>query len=549
MNKAGQSSDNKYVIGADFGTDSVRSVIIDAKTGAETAVSVMLYPRWREGRYCDPARNMYRQHPLDYIESFEFVVKDALAKAGAGVAENVCGISFDTTASTPVITDRSGTPLALTPRFAEDPDAMFMLWKDHTAIDEADEINALAHSWEVDYTTYSGGIYSCEWIWAKLLHVLRGNEKVRAAAWSWIEHCDWMAALLTGNTAPEKAVRGRCAAGHKAMWHESWGGYPSEEFLTALSPLLAGFRGRVGNETRTSDHSAGGLCPEWARRLGLPENIAVGVGAIDCHIGAVGAGIRPGVLVKVMGTSTCDIVVASPEEVGNNVVRGICGQVDGSVLPGLIGFEAGQAAFGDIYAWFRKLLAWPLENLAGGDTSAAQDRILGELTRQAEEAGDTESGVMALDWFNGRRTPDADPRAAGAIYGLTLASTAPQIFRALVEATAFGSRAIMERMAGEGVAVGEVTAIGGIARKSPFVMQTMADILGVPIRVAASDQACALGAAMYAAVAAGVYADIGGAQSAMGAGSDSEYTPDRSRRERYDGLYAEYLRLGYGGAL
>lgn len=260
-------------------------------------------------------------------------------------------------------------------------------------------------------------------------------------------------------------------------------------------------------------------------------------------MGAVGAGIKEGTLVKVMGTSTCDVAVAAPSRVGEHAVRGICGQVDGSVLPGMIGFEAGQAAFGDIYAWFRRLMEWPLKHLTDADSPLC-DRILAALTEEAERLPLTTDDIVATDWFNGRRTPDADPRAKGTITGLTLATTAPQIFKALVEATAFGSRAINERLKEEGVAIDEIIAVGGISKKSRFVMQTMCDVIGKPIKVVKSEQACALGAAMYAAVVSGLYPDITAAQEAMCSGFSDEYRPDPERGRIYDRLYARYLDTG-----
>lgn len=532
-----------YTIGVDFGSDSVRCLVVDTADGREAASAVCAYPRWKAGLYCDPSQNRYRQHPLDYIESLEKCLREALAQCGPDVAGCVCGISFDTTASTPVLTDAQGTPLALLPQFAENPDAMFVLWKDHTALAEADALNDLAKRWETDYTRYSGGTYSCEWVWAKMLHCLRSYPALQRAAYSWVEHCDWICALLAGDTAPEKIARSRCVAGHKAMWHEAWGGLPPFGFLKAVDPLLGIFEGHLYRETATADTRIGGLCAEWAGRLGLRPGIAIGMGAIDCHVGAVGAGIEPGTLVKVMGTSTCDIGVGTYEEVGDKALRGICGQVDGSVLPGHVGFEAGQAAFGDIYAWYRRLLAWPLQRIAQSDP-ALEERILAELTAEAERLPLTDEDPVALDWHNGRRTPDADPRARGAVDGLTLATSAPALFKALVEATAFGSRAINERLLDEGVAIDNVIAIGGIARKSPFVMRTMADVTGVPIRVTDSDQACALGAAMFAAVVAGLYPTIAAAQRAMSPGFSAEYRPDPARHAIYDRLYARYRKLG-----
>ncbi|MDR1414183.1 MAG: ribulokinase [Odoribacteraceae bacterium] len=535
----------RYAIGLDYGTDSCRAVLVDTASGEELASSVQFYPRWAEGRYCDPSRNRYRQHPLDYVDTLEAAVKETLAKAPAGAAERVVGMAIDTTGSTPALTDERGFPLALLPGLEENPNAMFVLWKDHTAVTEAAEINALARTWERDYTAYEGGIYSSEWVWAKMLHVLRADEQVRRAAYSWVEHCDWIPALLSGDTRPGSLRRSRCAAGHKAMWHADWGGLPPEAFFARLDPLLAGFRGRLFTETFPADQPAGRLSPEWAARLGLSTGVTVAVGAFDCHMGAVGAQVEPGAFVRVIGTSTCDIMVAPREEIGNRLIPGICGQVDGSVIPGMIGLEAGQSGFGDIYAWFKRVLEWPLRHLvAGGDAEEAIHRLIPALSAEAAKVSPTESGVVATDWMNGRRTPDANQLLTGTIAGLTLGSTAPAIFRALVEATAFGSRAIVERFTENGIEIKEVIGIGGIARKSPFVMQTLADVLGMPIKVLKSDQACALGASMFAATAAGVYASVLDAQRAMSPGFERVYHPDAALREVYDKLYLKYRDIG-----
>ncbi|WP_026474563.1 ribulokinase [Alkaliflexus imshenetskii] len=548
-------ADKKYVIGLDYGSDSARAVIVDALTGEEMASSVKYYPRWIEGKFCDPSRDQYRQHPLDYVEVMEFIVKDAVQKAGAGVAENVVGMSFDTTGSTPVFVNEEGIPLSLLPGFEDNPNAMFVLWKDHTAVKEAAEINELARKWETDYTSFEGGIYSSEWVWAKALHVLRKDEAVRKAAYSWIEHCDWMPALITGKQKPLEVVRSRCSAGHKAMWHEAWGGLPPEEFLTALDPLLAGYRARLYNDTYTSDVKVGNLTPEWAERLGLSTKVAVGVGAFDCHMGAVGGEVTPNVLARAIGTSTCDIMIAHYEQIEDKLIAGICGQVDGSVIPGYIGLEAGQSAFGDIYAWFKRVVAWPVENILSKTTLVdAETRaklidetisaIIPQLAAEAMKIPVEESTIIAVDWMNGRRTPDASQEVTGTIAGLKLGSDAPRIFRALVEATAFGSKAIVDRFAREGVEIKEVIGLGGVAKKSPFVMQTLADVLNMPIKVARTEQTCAFGAAMFASVVAGVYGKVEDAQRAMGQGFENEYQPNPANVAVYANIYQKYQKLG-----
>lgn len=545
----------KYVIGLDYGSDSARSIIVDAITGNEVATSVKHYPRWTEGKYCNPAKDQYRQHPLDYIEVMEFIVKDALAKAGKGVAENVVGISFDTTGSTPIFVDENGTPLAMKPEFAENPNAMFVLWKDHTAVKEAAEINELCGKWKTDYTAYEGGIYSSEWVWAKVLHVLRADEAVRKAAYSWIEHCDWMPAVITGKVKPAEVLRSRCSAGHKAMWLEAWDGLPSEEFLVALDPVLKGYRDRLFRDTYTSDVAVGTLTEEWAKRLGLPTSVAVGVGAFDCHMGAVGGEVTPNVLARAIGTSTCDIMIAPYDQIGDKLIAGICGQVDGSVIPGYVGLEAGQSAFGDIYAWFKNVVAWPVENILANTKSVdaetraklvaeVMDAIIPEMSKEAMKIPIEESTIIAVDWMNGRRTPDASQEVTGSIAGLKLGSNAPRIFRALVEATAFGSKAIVDRFAREGVKIEGIIGLGGVAKKSPFVMQTLADVLNMPIKVARTEQTCAFGAAMFASVVAGVYPKVEDAQKAMGKGFEKEYQPNPVNVKVYADIYQKYLKLG-----
>lgn len=545
----------KYTIGLDYGSDSCRAVIIDAETGKEIASSVKYYKRWAEGKYCDPHKNQYRQHPLDYIESLEESVKEALSKSPKGTAEKVVGISFDTTGSTPALVDKEGQVLALRPEFAENPNAMFVLWKDHTAVKEAAKINEVAKRWPIDYTAYEGGIYSSEWVWAKMAHVLKVDETIRDAAYCWIEHCDWMSALITNTTKPSDIIRSRCAAGHKAMWLKEWDGLPTDDFLTEVEPLLKGYRDRLFKDTYTSDVKVGNLTQEWADRLGLTTNVAVGVGAFDCHMGAVGAEIGPKTFVRVIGTSTCDIMIVPYEDMHGKLIPGICGQVDGSVVPGMIGLEAGQSGFGDIYAWFKSVLAWPIENLIKESSlidqatkdkliAEALDKIIPALSKEAAKIPASESGVLAIDWMNGRRTPDANQLVKGTLTGLNLASNAPIIFKALVEATAFGSKAIVDRFLENGIEIESVIGIGGISLKSPLVMQTLADVLGMPIKVAKSEQACAFGAAMFAAVAAGVHPTIKEAQAAMGQGFAFEYKPNMDNHRIYMSAYEKYRKLG-----
>lgn len=536
-------SNKKYVIGLDFGTDSCRALIVDVRNGDEVATGISFYPRWKAGLYCDAQSNRYRQHPLDYIESMTEAVHTALSHLTEEEIASICGLCFDTTGSTPALTDCNGMPLALNPEFAEEPDAMFILWKDHTAVREAEQINALMKERNLDYLLYEGGTYSSEWVWSKVLHVINTNSRVKEAVYSWTEHCDWMTGLVTGNTIPEKMLRSRCAAGHKAMWHERWL-LSSSEVLLELNPSLNRILPHLFTQTYTSDTRAGTLTAEWAGKLGLPQGIAVAVGALDAHMGAVGASVAPRVLTRIMGTSTCDIIVAEKHEIGDRCIEGICGQVDGSVLPGFIGLEAGQSAFGDIYAWFRKFMSWPLKNIPEGEAKQkVMDTMLIELTREAQALKLSENDIVALDWMNGRRTPYADQNVKGMIAGLTLGSTAPEVFKALVEATAFGSRRIVEHMKAQGLHIDSVNGIGGISKKAPFVMQTLADVLNMPIRIVRSQQTCALGAAMFAAVAAGVYQDIMEAMKYMGSDVEVEYKPDTRRVRVYETLYQKYLKI------
>jgi len=545
----------KYVIGLDYGTDSVRALVVDTGNGETVGTSVFEYPRWKKGLFCDPSENRFRQHPLDYIEGLEQSIKGALKDLSTEIINNIKGITVDTTGSTPVAVDRQGVPLSMKPEFNNDPDAMFVLWKDHTAVKEAAEINDLSGKWGTDYTKYEGGVYSSEWFWAKILHVMRSNRKVSENAFSWVEHCDWIPALLTGITDPLKIRRSRCAAGHKAMWHEEFNGLPDEKFLVSLDPVLATLRDRLYRDTYTCDVCVGTLTDEWAGKLGLGRGVKVGAGAFDAHLGAVGGEIRPYQLVKVMGTSTCDMLVSPTEEVGNKLVAGICGQVDGSIIPGMLGLEAGQSAFGDVYAWFGKLLLWPLNEITGKMSwldkttreriiQEASGNIISELSRHAESLPDDETAVVALDWLNGRRTPYANQELKGAITGLSLGSDAPRIFRALVEATAFGSRMINERFEEEGIRIDGVIAIGGVAKKNPYVMQIVADVLNMPIKVASHDQTCALGSAMAAAVMSGIHNDFESAQKAMGGGFEKVYEPDPVRAGKYDLLFRNYKKLG-----
>ena len=540
----------QFVIGLDFGTDSVRAVMVNTLNGETIASQVHLYKRWKEGQFCNPGINQYRQHPKDHIEGIESTITGVLKESQVD-SSLIKGICVDTTGSSPIAMGHDGKPLCFQKDFESNPNAMVVLWKDHTAVAEADEINLVSRTWGgTDFTKFEGGIYSSEWFWAKILHIVRQDEEVKSNAVSWMEHCDLMTHLLVGSPGMDSFKRSRCAAGHKAMWHESWEGLPDDEFLKTLDPHLVEIKNNLFSETHTSDVPAGNLSPEWASKLGLHEQVVVAVGTFDAHAGAVGAEVEEKTLVRVMGTSTCDIIVSNPEVVGDHAVRGICGQVDGSVIPGMIGLEAGQSAFGDLLAWYRDLICWPLENLSPslGLTKEAIERaredLIGSISDQAAKIKTSEHGPLALDWINGRRTPDANQNLKAVIANLNLGSGAPDVFKALVESICFGSKMIVERFQEEGVEIDSVVGIGGVAKKSGFIMQTLADVLQMPIKVARSEQAPALGAAMYAATAAGIYGSTEEASRAMGNGFEKTYEPDLTKKEIYQKRYLNYKNLG-----
>ena len=544
-----------YVIGLDYGTDSVRAILLDAESGEELASDMFLYSRWKKQEFCDASQNRFRQHPLDHIEGLEKTIKGVINKSKVN-SSSIKGICIDTTGSSPIPVTKQGTPLAFEKGFEENPNAMMVLWKDHTAINEANEINELAENWGgINYTKYEGGIYSSEWFWAKITHIIREDEAVKNAAYSWMEHCDLMTYLLIEDQDLESFKRSRCAAGHKAMWHEDWNGLPSEDFLNRLDPYLGQLRGRLYDKTYTSNEVAGNLSASWAKKLGLTTDTVISVGTFDAHAGAVGAKIEENTLVRVMGTSTCDIIVSSKVEIGDTNVRGICGQVDGSVIPGLVGLEAGQSAFGDVLAWFKDVLSWPMDNLILNSTILSEEQKEGlkiefekdfilKLSGEAEKIDISESIPIALDWINGRRTPDANQELKSAISNLSLGTKAPHIFKALVNAICFGSKEIVNRFEEEGVKINSVIGIGGVARKSPFIMQTLANVLNMPIKVAASDEAPALGAAIYAAVAAGLYPNVIEASKKLGSDFEAEYHPRKEEVAAYAELMKAYKKLG-----
>ena len=536
-----------YAIGLDYGTNSCRSLIVNLETGAETASHVYNYPSGQMGVIVDPHDpNVARQNPADYRAGLIDIVVQGLAKARAADSafspDRVVGIGVDTTGSTPMPVNRAGVPLALLPEFEGNPNAHAWLWKDHTSHAEAAEITALAAKIRPQYLAKCGGTYSSEWFWSKVLHCKRADARVFEAAFSFVELCDWIPALLTGIEDPLMLKRGVCAAGHKAMYAKQWGGLPDQTFLCALDPDLPALRDRLYETAYTADVKAGGLCRAWAKLLGLREGIAVAVGAFDAHMGAVGAGCATGKLAKILGTSTCDLMVAKNDRPLKDI-PGVCGIVDGSVIAGYYGIEAGQSAVGDIFLWF-------VNNLVPESFGASAGAKFAALDAAASKLKPGESGLMALDWNNGNRTVLTDVRLSGLLLGQTLHTTAPEIYRALVEATAFGALMIVNRVRDYGVPVDQVINCGGLAVKSPFLMQVYADILNMPMTVAASDQTCALGAALFGAVAAGAFADVEAAQAKACRIRERVYQPVQENVAVYRELFALYSQLhdGFGTA-
>ncbi len=526
-----------FAIGLDYGTNSVRALVVDTTNGKEIASHVYDYPSGKEGILLDAKDpNLARQNPADYIKGFYESVREAVqaAKRTAGFApDRIVGIGVDTTGSTPIPVDKDGTALAMQPKFKKNLAAHAWLWKDHTSHAEAAAITDKAESAGVPYLEKCGGTYSSEWFWSKIWHCERTAPKVFQAAYSWVELADFVPAFITGNTDPHAMKRSICAAGHKAMYNVAWGGLPSKSFLRKLSPELARLRDRLYNEAVPSDDIAGRLTSQVAKKVGLPAGIPVAVGAFDAHMGAVGAGIKPGTLVKILGTSTCDMLVW-PAGKKLRDVKGICGIVPGSIVPGMIGLEAGQSAVGDIFNWYVDHLC-PAD-FAKGDRHA-------NLTKAAAKLDPGESGLMALDWNNGNRTILVDPLLSGLLVGQTLHTTAPEIYRALIEATAFGALAIIERFEEYGVPVEEVVNCGGIAEKNPTLMQIYADILSRPMKVSRSAQTCALGAAVFGAVAGGAYSDTETAQQKMTGVKRKVFRPRERNAKIYAELYEIYRQL------
>ncbi|MFT5906746.1 MAG: L-ribulokinase [Cryomorphaceae bacterium] len=526
-----------YSIGLDYGTNSCRALVVNLETGAELGSAVFPYPSGEMGIITDARDpNLARQNPQDYLDGCVEIIRGAVAETvkmePSFSAEKVISIGVDTTGSTVIPVNESGTPLALTDEFKDNFNAHVWLWKDHTAYQEAEQITEIAKRIRPEYLAKCGGTYSSEWWWSKVLRIKNVDPVVFNAAFSFVEHCDWLTAELSGDTNPLTLKRSICAAGHKAMFNDTWGGLPDKEFLTELDPTLADLRDRLYNEAHGSDQKAGTLSERWAEKLGLPAGIAIAVGGFDCHMGAVGAGVKKGTLVKVLGTSTCDITVADQDLAD---VPGLCGQVTSSVVPGLLGIEAGQSAVGDIFLWL-------VNHIVPDSYGADIEEKFATMGDKIEKLTPGETGLLALDWNNGNRTILTDVRLSGLLLGQTLHTQAHEIYRAYIEATAFGAYTIIRRMEEYGIEINEVVNIGGLSLKNPVLMQIYADVIGKPMRVSSVDQTCAMGAAILSAVSAG-YADLETLQERSVKYLDVVYQPIPENQAIYKRLYQLYRTL------
>jgi L-ribulokinase len=518
-----------YAVGIDFGTESARALLVDCRDGTEVGVRVHEYANGvideqLGGLPLEP--DWALQDPRDYVAAVEQTVALLLVDAGVA-ADDVCGVGIDFTSCTMLPTLADGTPLCLVDELRTEPHAWVKLWKHHAAQPEADRINEVGVERGEPWVRRYGGKYSSEWFFAKALQILDEAPSVYARAERLLEGADWIVWQLTG-----VETRNACTAGYKAMWSKA-DGFPDRDFFAALDPRFADVVDeKMSRVLAPLGARAGGLSDRAAAWTGLVPGTPVAVANVDAHVSVPAVGVtEPGRFVAIMGTSTCDILLGRDLA----VVDGMCGVVEDGVLPGLYGYEAGQSAVGDIFAWY-------VEHV--GAVHAA-------LTNEAARLQPGESGLLALDWWNGNRSVLVDADLRGLIVGLTLATRPPEIYRALIESTAFGMRVIIESFERAGVPVDEVVACGGLPERNPLLMQIYADVCGRPIEVASSSQAPALGAAMFAAVAAGVHPSIVDASQAMASAPRATYEPDPGHVAIYDQLYREYVRLhdlfGRGG--
>jgi L-ribulokinase len=521
----------RYVVGVDFGTLSGRAVVVRAADGETVGTAVHEYAhavmeRLVAGVALPPAWAL--QHPMDYLDVLATAVPQALQASGVDPSD-VVGIAIDFTACTVLPTLADGTPLCFLPEYEKRPHAYVKLWKHHAAQSHADRINALAEKRGESWLPRYGGRISSEWEFAKGLQLLEEDPELYARAERWIEATDWVTWQLCG-----AETRNICTAGYKGIYQD--GQWPSEEFLAELNPGFGGFVGKLEHPLSPLGGRAGGLTEQAAGWTGLPAGIAVAVGNVDAHVTAPAArSTAPGVMLAVMGTSTCHVM--NSEVLAE--VPGMCGVVDGGITPGLYGYEAGQSAVGDIFAWYVEQCVPATYHQQAADRGLSVHELLSELAA-GQRIG--QHGLVALDWFGGNRSVLVDHTLAGVVVGQTLATTAPEVYRALFEATAFGTRTIIESFEAAGVPVHELVVAGGLLR-NPLLMQIYADVTRRPLSLIVSDQGPALGAAMHAAVAAGAHQDIYAAAEAMGKTRPHAYEPEPAAADAYDALYAEYKTL------
>lgn len=523
-----------YTIGVDFGTLSGRALLVDARDGREVATAVYDYPHavmdttLPSGKRLPPEWAL--QHPQDYLDVFTQTIPAVLQQSGVSPSE-IVGIGIDFTASSPMPTRADGIPLCFIEDYRDEPHAYVKLWKHHASQPQADRINAVARQRGETWLKRYGGKYSSEWFFSKLLQILDEAPTVYHAIDIYIESADWVIWQLTG-----VMTRNTCTAGYKMLVQE--GQYPSAEYFGALHPDFANvIAEKVPGDFSPLGGRAGGLTDAWAAQLSLPAGIAVAVANVDAHVTAPAVkATTPGVMVMIMGTSTCHIMSGDSLQ----DVDGMCGVVDGGIINGLYGYEAGQSGVGDIFAWFVDNAVPPEYHEAA---RAAGLNLHEYLEREASQQKPGEHGLIALDWWNGNRSTLVDTELSGLLIGATLATRAPDIYRALIEATAYGTREIIEAFEARGIAVSALVAAGGLPDKNALLRQVYADVTGRTLQLAGSSQSPALGSAMHAAVAAGVYPDINAAAGNMGKLKDEVVTPIPANQAIYDELYAEYKTL------
>ncbi len=542
----------ELLAGVDFGTDSVRVLLCNAKNGKEVSHGVSLYHSWGLKKYCNPSKSIYRQHAKDYLHSLTNAFSDALNNAYVNAGLDIVGIAVDTTGSTPCPVDEEGTPLCLLPNFSENPHAMFHLWKDHSSIEEAKEIHERFSTWEIDYTKYQG-VYSSEWFWAKILHTIRTDELIKKHAYTWVEHSDWIAGLLIGNTHPAVLYRGSCGAGHKALFNSEFGGLPSRDCLETLDPYLATIFDRYPHVIVPAGTALGKISPTWAEILNVNKDAIIGMGSFDAHAGGVGAGIKLGTMVKVLGTSTVDLVIETRNKVQGKNLKEICGQAEDSIVPGYMGLEMSQPAFGDSYNWIKGIGLWALSQKSLFESVISREeheKLVSHIEKnfikdiEAKATSYIYHDELALDWFNGRRYPSLNEHVKSILANLSLSSDLPALYCAVVKGTVFGSRRIFESLLDNGINVDNIIAVGGIAEKSSFVMQMLSDAMKVPIQVSTEKQVCAKGAAIYASVAAGIFKNIPECQQKYCSSFGKTYYPNPEMFALYDKQYQQYLASG-----